>query len=169
MSRTVINLWTMTYLCCMYWLWYSVWLRALHLFIELWCEHVLSQTLTLRLTLLYSWCCNQDTIPNRYFTAILINSAEKVHVLEELHVTASQIPKESLKDQQLSAIMKSIQQGHWPVTSKINLTPFVTWHEIIGLMCTQNLTTFWTLKFHNFVIKHSISKKRLVLVQQTMT
>ena len=56
-----------------------------------------------------------------------IDSAKKVHVLvqtEELPVTALQIAKESLKDQQLSAVMKSVQQGRWPVTSTINLTPF---------------------------------------------
>ena len=32
------------------------------------------------------------------------------------YLTASQIAKESLKDQQLLAVMKSVQQGHWPVT-----------------------------------------------------
>ena len=55
-----------------------------------------------------------------------IDSAEKIHVLvqTELPVTALQIAKESLKDQQLSAIIKSVQQGHWPFTSTINLTPF---------------------------------------------
>ena len=63
-----------------------------------------------------------------------IDSAEKVHVLiqtEELPVTASQIAKESLKDQQLSAVMKSVQQGCWPVTSTINLTPLkIRCHEL---------------------------------------
>ena len=56
-----------------------------------------------------------------------VDSAEKVHVLvqtEELPVTVSQIAKESLKDQQLSAVMKSVQQGHWSATSTVNLTPF---------------------------------------------
>ena len=56
-----------------------------------------------------------------------VDSAEKVHVLvqtEELPVTALQIAKESLKDQQLAAVMKSVQQGHWPGTSTVNLTSF---------------------------------------------
>ena len=56
-----------------------------------------------------------------------IDSAEKVHVLiqtEELPVTASQIAKESLKDEQLSTVMKAVQHGQWPVKSTINLTPF---------------------------------------------
>ena len=57
-----------------------------------------------------------------------IVSAEKVHVIvqtEELPVTASQFAKENLKDQQLSATMKSVQQSRsQPITSTINLTPF---------------------------------------------
>ena len=66
-----------------------------------------------------------------------IDSAEKVHVFvqtEELPVTASQIAKESLKDQQLSAVMKSVQQGHWPVTSTINLTPFKIRHHELSII-----------------------------------
>ena len=44
----------------------------------------------------------------------------------------------------------------------------MTRHEKIGLMCTYNLTTFWNLKFHNSVLKHSVSLKLLLLVKQTM-
>ena len=44
----------------------------------------------------------------------------------------------------------------------------MTWHEKIALMSTQNLTTFWTLKFHNFVPKLSLSLKYLQIIQHTM-
>ena len=37
-----------------------------------------------------------------------------------------------------------------------------------GLMCTLNLTIFWTLKFHNIVPKHILTVKIWQLVQYTM-
>ena len=43
---------------------------------------------------------------------------------EELPVTTLQIVKESLKDQQLFAVMKYVQEGHWPATSMVHMTPF---------------------------------------------
>ena len=42
-------------------------------------------------------------------------------------------------------------------------------HEKIGLMCKQNLNTFYNLKFFNFMIKYSITMKLLELVQKTMS
>ena len=48
-----------------------------------------------------------------------IDSAEKVCVpvqTEELPAAASQIAIEFLKDQQLSGIIKSVQEGCWPIT-----------------------------------------------------
>ena len=45
---------------------------------------------------------------------------------------------------------------------------YVTWYEKIGLMCTQKLTTFWTLKFHNSVVKCNLSINLLQLLKHTM-
>ena len=40
--------------------------------------------------------------------------------------------------------------------------------KYVGLMCTYNLTTCWTLKFHNCVLKHNLSMKPFQLLQHTM-
>ena len=55
------------------------------------------------------------------------DSAEKVHIViqsEGLPVTASQIAKESLRDSQLSIVMKAIQHGRWPTDSSVDVNPF---------------------------------------------
>ena len=55
------------------------------------------------------------------------DSSEKVHIViqsDDLPVTASQIAKESLRDSQLSIVMKAIQHGHWPTDSTVDINPF---------------------------------------------
>ena len=55
------------------------------------------------------------------------DSAEKIHVIvqtDDLPVTASQVATESLRDSQLSIIMKAIQHGHWPTDSSVDVNPF---------------------------------------------
>lgn len=55
------------------------------------------------------------------------DSAEKIHIVvqsDDLPVTASQIAKESLRDSQLSIVMKAIQHGHWPTDSSVDVNPF---------------------------------------------
>ena len=49
-----------------------------------------------------------------------------------------------------------------------HLYNYVTWYEKIGLMCTYNLTALLALKFHNFLLKPSLSTKRLILVQHAV-
>ena len=55
------------------------------------------------------------------------DSAEKIHVIvqtDDLPVTATQIAKETLCDNQLSIVMKAIQHGHWPTDSSVDVNPF---------------------------------------------
>ena len=54
------------------------------------------------------------------------DSAEKIHVIvqtDDLPVTASQVATESLRDSQLSIVMKAIQHGHWPTDSSVDVNP----------------------------------------------
>ena len=50
----------------------------------------------------------------------------------------------------------------------MNSKLFVTQHEKIGFTCTQNLTTFQKLNFNNFLSKHSLPIKLLLLMQLTI-
>ena len=55
------------------------------------------------------------------------DSAEKIHVvvqMDDMPVTATQIAKESKCDKELSIVLKSIQHGHWPSDTTIDLSPF---------------------------------------------
>jgi len=55
------------------------------------------------------------------------DSAEKIHVVvqtDDLAGTATQIAKESLHDTELSLVMNSIQYGHWPSDTTVDLGPF---------------------------------------------
>ena len=55
------------------------------------------------------------------------DSAEKIHIIvqtDDLLVTASQVATESLRDSQLSIVMKAIQHGHWPTNSSVDVNPF---------------------------------------------
>ena len=53
--------------------------------------------------------------------------------------------------------LSNIRLGYQPL--------YVTQHDKIGLalMCTKNLTTFWTMKFNNFVSKYSLSTKLMLI------
>ena len=56
-----------------------------------------------------------------------LDSAEKVHVviqMDDLPVTATQIAKDSKRDKELSIVLKSIQHGHWPTDTTVDLGPF---------------------------------------------
>ena len=56
-----------------------------------------------------------------------LDSAEKIHVvvqMDDMPVTAIQIAKESKRDKELSIVLKSIQHGHWPSDTTVDLSPF---------------------------------------------
>ena len=56
-----------------------------------------------------------------------LDSAERIHVvvqMDDIPVTATQIAKESKRDKELSIVLKSIQHGHWPSDTTVDLTPF---------------------------------------------
>ena len=56
-----------------------------------------------------------------------LDSAEKIHVvvqMDDMPVTATQIVKESKWDKELSIVLKSIQHGHWPSDTTVDLSPF---------------------------------------------
>ena len=43
---------------------------------------------------------------------------------DELPVTATQIAKESKCDKELAVVLKSLQHGHWPTDTALDLGPF---------------------------------------------
>ena len=54
-----------------------------------------------------------------------LDSAEKIHVvvqMDDMLVTATQIAKK--RDKELSIVLKSIQHGHWPLDTAVDLSPF---------------------------------------------
>ena len=54
------------------------------------------------------------------------DSAEKILVIVQtdgLTVTASQVATESLRNSQLSIVMKTIQRGHWPTDMSVDINP----------------------------------------------
>ena len=56
-----------------------------------------------------------------------LDSAEKIHVvvqMDDLSVTATQIAKESKCDKELPIVLKSIQHGHWPSDTAVDISPF---------------------------------------------
>ena len=56
-----------------------------------------------------------------------LDSAEKIYVvvqIDDLPVTATQIAKESKCDAELAIVLKSIQHGHWPTDTAVDLGPF---------------------------------------------
>ena len=66
-----------------------------------------------------------------------LDSAEKVHVvmqINDLPVTAKQIAKESKCDKELSIVLKSIQQGHWPTDTTVDLGPFCKCHTELSVV-----------------------------------
>ena len=44
--------------------------------------------------------------------------------MDDLPVTATQIAKESKRDKELAIVLKSIQHGHWPADTALDLSPF---------------------------------------------
>ena len=55
------------------------------------------------------------------------DSAEKIHIVvqtNDLPVTASKIAKETVRDSQLSIVMKAIRYGRWPTNSSVDVNPF---------------------------------------------
>ena len=56
-----------------------------------------------------------------------LDSAERIHVvvqMDDIPVTAMKIGKEPKRDKELSIVLKSIQHGHWPSDTTVDLTPF---------------------------------------------
>ena len=55
------------------------------------------------------------------------DSAEKIHLvvqIDDLPVTATQIATKSVRNSQLSIVMKVVQHGHWPTDSSVDINPF---------------------------------------------
>ena len=55
------------------------------------------------------------------------DSAEKIHIVvqtNDLPVTASKIAKETVRDSQLSIVMKAIRYGRWPTNSSVDINAF---------------------------------------------
>ena len=94
-------------------------------------------------------------------------SAEKVHVvmkINDLPVTTNQIAKESKRDKELSIVFKSIQHGHWPTDTMVDLGPYrkrytelsildgcIIWGsrvEIRSMFCRSLLLELYTTSTH---------------------